>query len=160
QPVSGVIFDGMGNLYGTTVLGGTSNDGVIFKLTPSGSGWTETVLRSFVNQSGSADGSLPYAGLTPDGSGSFFGTTFSGGTGLCFGFYGFGCGTVYHGVDGTIYSFAERGLSPNGGPRSPVTLDADGNLYGTTYQDGANLQGNVFMLTAGQYAYISLYDFF
>lgn len=159
QPVSGVLFDSVGNLYGTTLSGGSANDGVIFELTPSGSHWTETVLHSFVNQSQSSDGSLPYAGLMPDGAGSFYGTTLSGGLGLCFGSYGFGCGTVYHGFGDTIYSFAERGLSPNGGPKSPMMLDAQGNLYGTTYQDGANLQGNVFMLTAGQYAYTSLYDF-
>jgi uncharacterized repeat protein (TIGR03803 family) len=159
QPSTGVVFDSAGNLYGTTYQGGSSNDGVIFELTPSGSGWTETVLHSFVNQAQSPEGSLPSAGLTPDGAGSFYGTTFSGGSGLCFGVYGFGCGTVYHGAGVTIYSFTEPGLTPNGGPRGPVTLDAQGNIYGTTYQDGATLNGNVFMLTAGQLQYTSLYDF-
>ena len=159
QPVTGVVFDNAGNLYGTTPSGGSSNDGVIFMLTPSGSGWTETVLHSFSNPPQSSEGSVPYAGLTPDGAGSFYGTTLSGGTGLCFGTYGFGCGTVYHGFGGTIYSFAQRGLSNNGGPKSPVALDAQGNLYGTTYADGLNLDGSVFMLTAGQYTYTTLHDF-
>jgi uncharacterized repeat protein (TIGR03803 family) len=160
QPASGVIIDNAGNLYGTTPYGGSANDGVVFELSPSGSGWTQTVLHVFINASMSPDGSVPYAGLTPDGAGSFYGTTELGGTGLCFGGQGmFGCGVVFHGAGSTVYSFLEPGLTSPGGPRSPVTLDAEGNLYGTTYEDGANLLGNVFMLSAGQYVYTSLYDF-
>ena len=157
RPTTGVIFDSSGNLYGTTPIGGSSGDGVIFELSPSGSGWTETVLHSFTDMS--PDGSHPYAGLTPDGVGGFYGTAFAGGTGLCFGTPGIGCGTVFQGQGSTLYSFSEPGLTPPGGPMSPVTLDPQGNLYGTTSQDGANLDGNVFMLTAGQYNYASLYDF-
>jgi uncharacterized repeat protein (TIGR03803 family) len=160
QPASGVVFDNAGNLYGTTPYGGSAGDGVVFELSPSGTGWTETVLHSFVNASMSPDGATPYAGLTPDGAGSFYGTTELGGTGECFGGPGiFGCGVVFHGAGSTVYSFLEPGLTPPGGPRSPVTLDANGNFYGTTYNEGANLYGNVYMLTAGQYVYTSLHDF-
>lgn len=159
QPVSGVVFDSSGNLYGTTPVGGSTGDGVIFELSPSGSGWTETTLHSFTGMS--PDGNAPYAGLTMDGAGSFYGTTVAGGAGAnCFEYSGYsGCGTVFHGLGSTIYSFYEPFLAPVGGPKSPVTLDAQGNLYGTSWQDGANHYGNVFMLTAGQYAYTSLYDF-
>jgi len=58
-----VIFDKAGNLYGTTFGGGAHSFGTVFELTPSGSGWLETVLYSF---GGGADGSNPYSGLVID----------------------------------------------------------------------------------------------
>jgi len=159
-PFSGVVFDNAGNLYGTTLYGGSSGDGVLFELSPSGSGWTETLLHSFMDANMSPNGSLPYAGLTPDGMGSFYGTTEEGGLGQCFGGPGiFGCGTVFQGSGSTVYSFIQQPLTSPGGPMSPVTLDAQGNLYGTTYAAGADFEGSVFMLTAGQFAYTSLHDF-
>lgn len=59
-PYSTLIGDGHGNFYGTTAQGGSSNDGVVFKLAPDG---TETVLHSFA---GGSDGDTPYAGLITD----------------------------------------------------------------------------------------------
>ena len=53
-----LVFDQAGNLYGTTSQGGAHNAGSVFQLTPSGSGWIETVIYSFQNGS---DGSFPYA---------------------------------------------------------------------------------------------------
>ncbi len=159
EPTSGVVFDSAGNLYGTTLYGGDLGYGVIFQLSQSGSGWTETVRHSFTDMS--PDGSHPYAGLTPDGTGSFYGTTGFGGTGQCFGGRGkVGCGTVFHGFgSGTVYSFSARNIiNQPDGPNSPVTLDAQGNLYGTTYSNAANGYGSVYMLTA-QFAYTSLHDF-
>jgi len=69
---SGVIFDASGNLYGTTVGGGTSNLGTVFELTPTESGWSEKVLYSFA---AGLDGASPYAGLVFNGAGSLYGTT-------------------------------------------------------------------------------------
>jgi uncharacterized repeat protein (TIGR03803 family) len=77
QPQAGLVRDGAGNLYGTTVSGGASGVGVVFKLTPTG---TYTVLHSFT---GGADGGYPLAGLIRDGAGNLYGTTNLGGLGVC-----------------------------------------------------------------------------
>ena len=163
HPMGGVIFDTAGNLYGTTYQGGYNvseffaGNGVVFKLTPSGSGWTETVLYTFLDET---DGGLPAAGLTMDGAGNFYGTTLVGGGGPCaYGPYK-GCGTVFRNQGTTIASFSHPSNTDIlAGPMAPVTLDAEGNIYGTTYQDGANQFGNVFKLSAGDYTYTSLYNF-
>jgi uncharacterized repeat protein (TIGR03803 family) len=76
-PQDGLVFDGFGNLYGTTFFGGDRNHceggcGVIFKLMPeSGGVWKETVLHYFVDN----PGAWPIAGLTFDATGNIFGTT-------------------------------------------------------------------------------------
>ncbi len=75
-PSASVVFDSRGNLYGTTVDGGTSNLGTVFELSPSGDQWNETVLHSF---SGQDDGSEPYCTLAVDSAGILFGTTGFGG---------------------------------------------------------------------------------
>ena len=72
-PYSGVIGDAAGNLYGTTVAGGGSNAGVVYKLDPAGH---ETVLYSF--KSG-IDGGQPEAGVIRDQAGNLYGTTLAGG---------------------------------------------------------------------------------
>jgi uncharacterized repeat protein (TIGR03803 family) len=68
-PESGLIGDSAGNLYGTTLGGGASDAGVVFKLDRTG---TETVLYNFT---GGADGSEPSAGLIRDSAGNLYGTT-------------------------------------------------------------------------------------
>jgi uncharacterized repeat protein (TIGR03803 family) len=80
-PYAGLTFDGAGNLYGTTVGGGTANDaGTVFKLTPNSNGsWTESVLHRFCSVANCADGWFPYAGLIFDAAGSLYGTTAQGG---------------------------------------------------------------------------------
>ncbi len=87
EPSSGLIQDASGNLYGTTFDGGVydlyGDGGTVFELTPSGTGYTETVLYSFCAQSSPTiactDGSPPEGGLIEDASGNFFGTTYGGG---------------------------------------------------------------------------------
>lgn len=75
----GLIMDGGGNLYGTTVGGGTYGYGTVFKLAPNGSGgYTESVLYTFTGADG--DGVTPLAGLLMDGSGNLYGTTEQGGS--------------------------------------------------------------------------------
>ena len=71
-PFSGLTFDGNGNLYGTTLFGG-SGYGTVYQLTPSGSAWTEKVIYAF---QGLNDGSTPYAGLVVDPDGNLYGSSF------------------------------------------------------------------------------------
>ena len=68
QPTSGLIFDTSGNLYGTTSAGGPLDNGVVYELSPSGSGWTETVLAS-----NEFDSSGICGGVVMDGQGNLFG---------------------------------------------------------------------------------------
>ena len=65
-------FDQAGNIYGTTAGGGSSGEGVVFKLARSGSGWTESVLWNFT---GGSDGGLPVSGVIFDSAGNLYGTT-------------------------------------------------------------------------------------
>ena len=85
NPISGVIRDASGNLYGTTYRGGANGMGTVFKLDAAGN---ETLLHSFT---GGADGAYPYAGLTMDAAGNLYGTTTAGGLPGC----EQGCGVVF-----------------------------------------------------------------
>jgi uncharacterized repeat protein (TIGR03803 family) len=73
HPLAGLIRDKQGNLYGTTDWGGPSNDGRVFKLTPSN---VETVLHNFT---GGRDGLNPHGGLVLDEKGNLYGTALYGG---------------------------------------------------------------------------------
>ncbi len=137
NPLSGVIRDASGNLFGTTYQGGTrySGSGTVFKLDSSGK---ETVLHTFIPNE-QADGSYPYAAVTPFGE-DFYGTTAGGGTGES--------GTVFKldkaNTETVLYNFL--GVTDGSNPQdSPVVLDASGNLYGTTENGGdSNFDGTVF----------------
>lgn len=142
-----VIFDAAGNLYGTTVFGGTSGAGMVFELTnpEAPAGWTESILYNF---SGGSDGSQPYGGLIFDSAGNLYGTTFQGGAS--------NAGTVYELTPGkggawtetVLYSFA--GGSDGMGPQSDLNFDHVGNLFGTTASGGSPGNGIVFELTPGK----------
>src|SRR5439155_14863903 len=84
-PGAGLIMDGAGNLYGTTVYGGRQNRGTAYRLAPTGAGWNETVLYSFCSEGGSdcTDGDFPSAELIMDGVGNLYGTTLKGGNPYC-----------------------------------------------------------------------------
>lgn len=131
-PVTGVIFDGSDNLYGTTLAGGSGNGGTVFKLASnSHGGWTESVLYNFT---GGSDGSQPNTDLVFDAQGDLFGTTSFGGNSC----NNFGCGTVFELVpqsngtwkESTVYEFAG---APDGAyPSTAVVLDSLGKIYGMT----------------------------
>lgn len=157
QPVSGLTIDGKGNLFGTTLYGGTlSIGGTVFELSPtSEGGWTEKVIHNFNGSGDGLDGYRPYAGLISDGKGNLYGTTSSGGTRFTAGGSPIPYGTVFElspADDGSwtetiLYSF---GASATDGatPMGSLVFDAQGNLYGTTYQGGATGRyGAVFELT-------------
>lgn len=75
-PQGPLLVDKAGNLYGETLYGGAYEFGTVYKLTPSGSVWKETVLHSFT---GGTDGANPYGGLVLDSSGNLYGAASQGG---------------------------------------------------------------------------------
>jgi uncharacterized repeat protein (TIGR03803 family) len=141
NPYASLVFDAVGNLYGTTAGGGTYGYGTVFELSPApGGGWRERVLHSFAN---GTDGAYPvYGALIFDAAGNLYGTTSSGGTYSCQG--NGGCGTVFElsptasggWTETVLYDFGRGtdGYSPEAG----LVQDAAGNLYGTTTYGGAN----------------------
>jgi len=139
SPFEGVVFDTVGNLYGTTYAGGTEF-GVVFELSPPASGttWNETVLHTFAR---STDGGYPLAGLNFDSAGNLYGTTSEGGEVPCYDGGGDdGCGVVFQLTPGSsgwnfnvIFTFnGDNGTVPSG----PLAFDSTGNLYGTTGSGG------------------------
>ncbi len=164
-PVAGLLIDGAGNLYGTTLGVSTGigpGAGVVFKLAPDGSGgYTESVLYAFT---GGSDGASSRAGLIMDSTGNLFGTTSGGGNNNCIN----GCGVAFklapNGSGGytesTLYSFAggNDGAIPQGG----LILDSAGDLYGTTTAGESSNNGTVFKLApngSGGYTESLLYSF-
>jgi uncharacterized repeat protein (TIGR03803 family) len=136
EPVATLLRDTKGNLYGTTLEGGTSGVGTVFKLDKTDN---ETVLYAF---SGGADGGYPESNLVQDSAGNLYGTTLYGGTGDC----KLGCGVVFKldtaGKETVLHSF--KG-SPDGNyPSAGLVRDAAGNLYGTTPSGGTSSAGVVF----------------
>lgn len=76
-PYGALVSDSSGNLFGTTVFGGSSNAGTVYELTGSGSGkWNEKILYSF---GGGSDGAYPSGALALDSSGNLYGTASDGG---------------------------------------------------------------------------------
>jgi len=131
-PLSGVIRDADGNLYGTNYYGGAYGYGTVFKVDKKGK---ETVLYSFA---GGTDGANPVGGLVRDAAGNLYGTTDGGGDPDCG--YGYTCGTVYkvdkYGNEAVLYRFG--GLPDGHSADSSLLLDSAGNLYGTTEAGGDN----------------------
>ena len=136
---AGVIQDAKGNLYGTTQVGGATNNGTVFKLSKTGK---ETVLYSFCSVSQCTDGGNPHKGVIQDANGTLFGTTLLGGD-PC------DCGVVYKlsiaGKEVVLHTFT--GGADGANPNSGVIQDAHGNLYGTTYYGGAYNSGTLFKLS-------------
>ena len=142
-----VVFDQAGDLYGTTQGDeGNGNAAIVFKLTHSGSSWTESLIYNF----GTA---FVASSVIFDGAGNLYGTTAFGGNGY---------GSVYEltpsgsgWTETTIYAFQDKGdgYDPLGG----VAFDLAGNLYGTTFNDG----GRVYQLTPsnGNWAFSTLHYF-
>jgi uncharacterized repeat protein (TIGR03803 family) len=140
KPIAGLVADSAGDLYGTTIEGGTGKKcttglvpgcGVVFQLAKNPSGeWTETVLHSF---RGGKDGDGPAARLTLDGTGVIYGTTAGSAPD--------DPGTVFKLVntktgwkETVLYRFA--GKADGNSPEADVVLDENGAVYGTTRYGG------------------------
>jgi len=127
-----LIRDSAGNLYGTTIAGGKTIFGTVFKIDNSGK---KTILYNFL---GGTDGTEPHGGLVRDAEGNLYGTTEYGGdlSVLCAGMQG--CGVVFKvdptGHETVLYSFT--GGADGGQPLAGLMLDSAGNLYGTTAGGG------------------------
>jgi uncharacterized repeat protein (TIGR03803 family) len=161
-PNGDLVFDAAGNLFGTTLEGGSKFWGTVFELTPGPTGWTEKVLYNFLGSP--SDGGQPAAGLTFDAAGNLYGPTSTGGVlnNSC----SYGCGTVFElspngggwtervlhaftgGADGAYPGVAYPG---SGAPYGAVITLSSGNLYGTTAfggsQPGFSGDGVVFELS-------------
>jgi len=138
QPFGGVIFSDSNHLFGTTSQGGANGAGLVYELVRSGSTWTEKILYNFT---GGSDGSFPATSLIFDKLGNLYGTTALDGAGAG--------GTVFMLSPATpfwkytlLHSF-----TGTDGPQGALAVDKAGNIYGTTYTDGAYGYGSVFKLT-------------
>lgn len=178
-PVSSLVSDAPGNLYGTTQYGGSSAGGcaigcgTIFELSPNSDGtWSEAILHNFCSDISNGlclDGQWPVAGLVFDQAGNLYGTTTVGGAGSC-------CGTVFElsppsfpggtWTEEVLYSFcagSNNDCQDGAEPASQLIFDASGNLYGTTTTGGTGTWtgGTVFELSpgAGGWTHTTLYNF-
>jgi uncharacterized repeat protein (TIGR03803 family) len=137
NPYAGLTQGANGAFYGTTVNGGTNNNGGVFEITSTGA---LTSLYSFTN---GVDGSQPRAALALASDGSFYGTTYLGGSN--------GQGVVFHltsaGALTPLHSF--KGGSEGANPLGQLLQWTNGVLYGTTYTGGGSNFGTVFKMTTG-----------
>jgi uncharacterized repeat protein (TIGR03803 family) len=155
NPIGGVVFDGSGNIYGTTSAGGTNGSGTVFELT----GGSITTLASFdaanfSSPNANNTGDTPTSGLLIDSHGNLYGTTSEGGLGSSG-----GGGTVYEVTSSsfnasnptansaTITPLANLGApggDPNLGlfPNGPLVFDSSGDLFDTAQFGGATNPGN------------------
>ncbi|HVM59614.1 MAG TPA: choice-of-anchor tandem repeat GloVer-containing protein [Verrucomicrobiae bacterium] len=136
-PYGGLVQGVDGNFYGTTSAGGASGNGIIYRITPSG---TLTNLWSF---SGGLDGGNPNAGLAWGGDGNLYGMTSVGGAN--------GNGTVFRITPtGTLSNLcAFQGCLDGAAPYAALVQGSDGNFYGTTSGSGSGPSpyGTVFRIT-------------
>jgi uncharacterized repeat protein (TIGR03803 family) len=162
SPYSTPFVDGDGALYGTTYYGGgkgcfrSYGCGTVWKLTPEGTGYQETVMHRFGLVA--ADGKSPFSPVIVGSGGVLFGTTAAGGDG-CAG----GCGTVFElspspsgYIERILYAF--QGAPDGAGPNSGLLEDRAGDFYGTTGQGGLSDSscsgcGTVFELTPTRSGY-------
>ena len=162
DPVGRLLMDSGGNLYGTTEFGGSNNTGTVFKLAPSGGGYTESILYSFA---GGSDGANPVTGLTMGNTGNLYGTTAYGGSSGSINSYGSVFELASNGSGGYTESVLYRftGGSDGANPFGGLIMDGAGNLYGTTeYGGGSQNDGDVFKLApngSGGYTESVLYSF-
>jgi uncharacterized repeat protein (TIGR03803 family) len=144
NPFGTLAIDAAGNIYGTTASGGrdygkggSPGNGIVYELSPSPTGWKETIIHFFYH--------TPSSGLVMDGTGNLYGETGGGGSsnaGTVFQMKPMATGWSYR----AIYSFAGATNNDGNYPWGGVIFDRKGNLYGATIQGGTNYSGSVFEL--------------
>jgi uncharacterized repeat protein (TIGR03803 family) len=137
EPRAPLASDGAGNFWGTTIGGGTSNRGTVFKVNA-----TTGVLQTIAHFAPAGDNltAYPHSGLVSDGLGNFLGTTYQGGVRAY--------GTIFrvNPADGMLTTLldlgasADRGVGPEGG----LAFDASGDLWGTTASGGIRENGTIY----------------
>jgi uncharacterized repeat protein (TIGR03803 family) len=139
-PYAALIADSAGNLYGTTIAGGASGYGTVFKL-DAGNNYALATLYSFAPNSDGVVGDRPYAGLIADSAGNLYGTLAGQSESRSGMVYKLEADDNY--AMTTLHTFAySDGAIPHG-----LIADPAGNLYGTTSVGGAFDFGVVFRLT-------------
>ena len=141
NPYSSLVEAANGDLFGTTVGGGSGNSGTVFRVDAAKKPYVEQVLYAF-GASGSGDGTAPYGAPVLYRGGKLFGTTFGGGA--------YGAGTIYE-LSKRHKGFAETilasftGFPAEANPYSGL-FEKSGALYGTTFGGGYDGYGTVFSL--------------
>ena len=163
DPHGGVTFDSAGNLYGTTVAGGTGGIctgdgcGTVFKLTPVGDSWSESIIYNFL---GGDDGFGPGSGLVFNSAGHLFSTTPDGGK--------FSAGTIFElkptntGWKKRVIHHFTGGKDGSTGSLGRLVFDAAGNFYGIAELGGAFGSGTVYKMSPtplGGWKLTTLYAF-
>jgi len=147
EPEGGLVFDDVGNLYGTTFAGGMFGGGAAFQLAASPGGtWTYSPIYEF--DPGIEDGAGPVGAMAFDSLGNLYGATNAGGT--------FSAGTVFEltldsgtWTENIVHDFA--GGSDGASPAGDLVLDSSGNIFGaTTFGGGGTSFGSIFRLQPGQ----------
>ena len=141
HPAASLILAGDGNMYGTSVEGGTYGFGTIYRVLANEQ---VEVVGSFTGNVGALPGANASSQLTVAPDGNLYGVTVGGGAD--------GVGTVFKVTPGSgavhLASFTGyTGARPGFGPVGSLAVGADGNLYGTTRQGGPSQAGTVFMVT-------------
>jgi uncharacterized repeat protein (TIGR03803 family) len=142
-PRGGLIFDGEGNLYGTTYYGGgpvEEDEGSVFELSPGENGWTLTTLHVFLDNSHRGDGFFPAGNLVFDAVGNLYGTTLNN----------YSVFELSPGMSGWTETLLPLDASAGINPTAGLVIDNSGNLYGATTTGGTDGGGSVFELSPGE----------
>jgi uncharacterized repeat protein (TIGR03803 family) len=158
-PYAGLTFDGAGNLYGTTDIGGLQNLGSVFKLAPAGQGWQESLLYSFASDADTPSDAFP-SSLVIDGAGNLYGA--AGYTGITNEAYG----SIFELAPSPTLPWHEANLatfsSALSNPTGSLIFDKSGNLYGTVLNGGPSGHGAVIEFTPrgnGKWKLTTIYNF-